>query len=93
MKSTITSILMSSCLLSLNVRRQLPPPTYSEIQRSMIVTVSVVVFMFQSNVGMVLNGEECIPQAQCPCHYHGKPYSEGMRIQQDCRTWYVTKSL
>lgn len=38
---------------------------------------------------MVLNGDECIPQAQCPCHYHGKPYSEGMRIQQDCRTWYV----
>uniref|UniRef100_A0A8C0J7V9 Otogelin like n=1 Tax=Chelonoidis abingdonii TaxID=106734 RepID=A0A8C0J7V9_CHEAB len=40
--------------------------------------------------GLVMDNGTCISVSNCPCIYHGKAFSAGSKIEQECSQWYVT---
>ena len=38
-------------------------------------------------VGTVLNGNQCVPVADCPCLHNKVVYKTGQSIQKDCNKW------
>lgn len=38
-------------------------------------------------LGYLMDGDKCVEPSQCPCHYNGVAYMEGMTVKQDCKQW------
>lgn len=33
------------------------------------------------------DGENCVPEPECPCEHHKEMFPAGSRIQNDCNEW------
>lgn len=43
--------------------------------------------------GMLLDGEKCVKEQQCPCEHHKKRYPAGAILSRDCNKWWATYSI
>jgi len=74
--------------LILLFRHYLYPPLEWVVELIVLGTTKfTLVEMSFISSGTVLDGDKCIPQSQCPCHYRGVSYQEGQVVKQSCKTW------